>query len=113
MQDLLRDEDDDVYVRMRKRMLRGAGPAVRKLRRVARGQDGFRDDHERAACIALARIGCALTNADDGTRKPVSLGYHPSHTPERAAELLARLMHTDRPGDADDISDDQPEEEAL
>ena len=107
MRDLLRDEDDDVYVRMRKRMLRGAGPAVRKLGRVARGQAGFRDDHERAACLALARIGCALANAADPDAGPKGPGYHPIHTPERAAELLGRLMGRHATECEDRASDDE------
>ncbi len=81
---------------IRRRVLRALVPVVRKLDRVARGHGEFRDDAERYACFAVARLARAVLapallagreDEEDG-----SLGYHPSHTPERAAELLAKLM---------------------
>jgi hypothetical protein len=97
MRDLFRGPDD-VYERIRLRMLSAAPTAMRKLGRVARGLEGFRDDHEHSACLALARFGSTLVNAE-ANAPPMGLGYHPSNTPERAAELLARLRASDNPRD--------------
>src|SRR5688572_4371481 len=97
MRDLFRDPDD-VYERIRLRMLSAAPMAMRKLGRIARGLEGCRDDHEHSGCLALARYGSALVNAE-ANAPPMGLGYHSSNTPERAAALLARLRASDNPRD--------------
>ena len=78
---------------LRRRVLRAMVPVVRKLARAARGHPVFGDDHERQACVALARLVPALVPRPE-PEHDYGPGYHPNHTPEQAARLLAKLQAT-------------------
>ncbi len=92
MRELLRDPDLMTGI-IRRRVLRAMVPAIRKLDRVARGMNRFADDHERVACIALARLApvvlAAARDADDEERNWFSDPIW--QTPEKQA-LLKELM---------------------
>lgn len=89
MAELLRDPEVMTSI-IRRRVLRAMVPAVKKLDRVARGLELFRDEHQLRACVALGRLAPMFISAkqvpDDRWPRP-----HPSHSPERAQQLTAKL----------------------
>ena len=75
---------------VRRRVLRAMVRVVRTLDLVGRGQAGFRDDDHRRACVAMTRLASVLFGPPE-SRPHWGPGYHPSHTPEYAAQLYERL----------------------
>ncbi|MGB7159583.1 MAG: hypothetical protein WBD40_16065 [Tepidisphaeraceae bacterium] len=100
----LRDPDDKTAV-VRQRALGALMPALKKLARVARGLEQFKGDHQERACIALARLAPGLL-AGTGVESNGTLGYHPSHTPQEAARLLAKIRAHEEAREQRDASDD-------
>jgi hypothetical protein len=106
-----RDPNDMAKI-VRRRLLRAMIPALRKLDRVAKGTERFKNEHEIRACIALARLSpvfiARVEDADDedvadkiGARLEremtpkrrlagLRLRYLKSLTPEQTAEFTKK-----------------------
>lgn len=91
MREMLRDPEMMTGV-LRRRVLRAMVPAIKKLDRIARGRARFRDDHERLACVVLARLApVVLAIASDDEREEDIFSDPMWSTPEKI-ESLNRLM---------------------
>ena len=85
--------DEELAQDVRRKLLAALPDVIAKLGGVAMEDRKFGHDDVRHACVALLRLAPRLiARATAAPRDNAWLGYHPSHTPERAAALLRRIQ---------------------
>ena len=112
------EEDDDDWAEpdeqelaadVRRRVLAALPRVLAALDRVVLGGHKFQSDDARHACVALLRLAPRLlAKADRSAQDNSCLGYHPSHTPQRAAELLRRILREEAPREEARIARGEP-----
>jgi hypothetical protein len=89
MRELLRDPDRMSKL-VRRRVLRAMVPALGKLDRVARGREHFAHDHERFACVVLARLATVVLGVPEDPEAVDPFSGPEWQTPEKQLQF-ARL----------------------
>ena len=108
---------DELADDVRRKLLAALPGVIASMAAIARAEQKFAHDGMRHACLALLRLAPALlAQATRAAMADLDLspGYHPSHTPERAMELLCRLRQAERkaptsPEHSDDLEPAQEE----
>ena len=86
-------DEEEVAEDVRRRVIAALPRVLAKAERVVLGDHKFASDDVGRACIAFLRLAPRLVAREKReTRDNTWLGYHPSHTPERAAALLRRIQ---------------------